>query len=389
MRFAVPMTARDPAQVDRAATPLELFFDLTFVAAVAQCSTAFHHGLVDGDAGHALAVFPLIFWAIWWPWMNFTWFASAYDTDDAAYRVAVLIQMAGVLILAAGIPRMFDDLYRVVGVTGYVVMRVGLASLWLRAARADVERRSVCRRYAVGVLLCQAAWVALAALPLHWWIPFAVVVGAAEVAVPWWAERDHPTSWHPGHIGERYGLFTIIVLGESVLATTVAVQVALDAGSRFADLLTVAVGGFLIVATMWWIYFDLPVEEVLARARRAHTALDGRRAFAWGYGHYVVFASVAATGAGLAAAVDQVTHHSALTRLESAFAVTVPVAVYLLAVWALHASSKPPGPARTLLPPAAVLLVLAMSWTGEPVLLTGLVLMALAVASLVAHHRQG
>jgi low temperature requirement protein LtrA len=231
--------------------------------------------------------------------------------------------------------------------------------------------------------------VALLPLPRRWWFPCAIVVCVAELVVPSWAERDRPTSWHPGHIGERYGLFTIIVLGEAVLATSVALQVALDAGSGIGDLVPVAVGGFLIVAAMWWIYFDLPVEDVLARVREARADEDSRRVFAWGYGHYAVFAGIAAAGAGLAVAVDQVTGHTTLTQLESAFAVTGPVAVYVLAVWALHASSKPPGPARTVLPPVAALLVLATSWTGQPVLLTGLVLVALAAAPPIVGHRQG
>ena len=71
-----------------------------------------------------------------------------------------------------------------------------------------------------------------------------------------------PTAWHPRHIAERYGLFTIIVLGESVLSATVAVQAALDAGGPFSDLVTTAIGGLLIVSSMWWIYFDQPVERL-------------------------------------------------------------------------------------------------------------------------------
>jgi low temperature requirement protein LtrA len=388
MRFAIPMTARDPDQEHRAVTSLELFFDLTFVAAVAQGSSSFHHELVAGDAGNALLTYPIVFFAIWWAWMNFSWFASAYDTDDAAYRVAVLVQMAGVLIFAAGIPRFFEDLHPVVGVSGYLIMRVGLISLWLRAAKADTEGRSVCLRYAAGVLVCETAWVVLLAVPGDWWLPCAAVLIAAELAVPPWAEHENATAWHPGHIGERYALFTIIVLGESILAATVAVQVALDAGSPFSDLVTVALGGFLIVAAMWWTYFDQPVERVLARARQAHTDHNGRRAFAWGYGHYVVFASAAATGAGIAVAVDEVTHQSALTRLEAAFAVTVPVAVYLLAVWALHAQSKDPGPLRTFAAPVTAALVLATSWTGEPVLFTGIVLVTMLLVAMTLYHHQ-
>ncbi len=131
MPLIVRMTPRDTEEEHRTATPLELFFDLTFVVAVAQASAAVHHAFVNGDGGHTLIVFPLVFFAIWWAWMNFTWFASAYDTDDVPYRIAVFVMMTGVLILAAGIPRAFVDTSFGVMTVGYVVMRLAMVTLWL------------------------------------------------------------------------------------------------------------------------------------------------------------------------------------------------------------------------------------------------------------------
>src|SRR5262245_14298385 len=110
VRLLTTMSARDPGEEHRVSTPLELFFDLTFVVAVAQASSTMHHLLVDGHARDALLVFPMVFFAIWWAWMGFTWFASAYDPDDAAYRVMVFVQMAGVLVFAAGVARFLADL---------------------------------------------------------------------------------------------------------------------------------------------------------------------------------------------------------------------------------------------------------------------------------------
>jgi len=104
-----------------------------------------------------------------------------------------------------------------------------------------------------------------------WWLAFAAPLTIIELVVPLWAERNEPITWHPAHIGERYGLFTIIVLGESVLAATVAMQTAVDEGTAFGDLLTVAAGSFLIVASMWWMYFEMPVDQLLSRARQAFT----------------------------------------------------------------------------------------------------------------------
>src|SRR3954464_8083786 len=136
MPLHVRMTRGDPAEPHRASTPLELFFDLTFVVAIAQAANSLHHGLAGGHARHVLLGYPMVFFAIWWAWMNFTWFASAYDTDDVPYRLATLLQIAGVLVLAAGVPQAFEGHVGVVTL-GYAIMRTGLVAQWLRSARAN------------------------------------------------------------------------------------------------------------------------------------------------------------------------------------------------------------------------------------------------------------
>ena len=384
------MLPRDPEQAHRSATPLELFFDLTFVVAVAEAGTTLHHELVGGHGGDALLVYPVGFFAIWWAWMNFTWFASAYDTDDAVYRLMVFLQMGGVLVFAAGVPRFLRDLDPSMAVVGYVIMRIALVGQWLRAAASDPDHRHCARRYAVAITICQAGWVTLA-LTVHgpWWFAGAALFAIVELMVPVWAERLERTTWHAGHIGERYGLFTLIVLGESVLSATLALQVALDAGGHVGELVKVGAGGVVIVAAMWWVYFDQPIEDVVARARRAFANHEGSQSFVWGYGHFFVFASAAATGVGLAVAADRATGRAELTSLQAALTLTVPVAAYVLTIWALHASSKPPGPLRTYAPPLATALVVATSWTPEPVLATALVLACLLGLALAVPQHDG
>jgi low temperature requirement protein LtrA len=134
MQLHVRMTSRDSEESHRASTPLELFFDLTFAVAISEAASGLHHGLVGGQVRNVLIGFPLVFFAIWWAWMNFTWFASAYDTDDAVYRVAVFVQMAGVLILAAGVPRALTDLAAGFAVT--VPAAIYLVSVWAVHVRA-------------------------------------------------------------------------------------------------------------------------------------------------------------------------------------------------------------------------------------------------------------
>jgi len=322
------MTARDTTQAHRASSPLELLFDLVFVVAIAQVAAQLAHAIAEGHVLESLLPYCMVFFAIWWAWMNFTWFASAYDTDDVPYRILVLVQMAGVLILAAGVPSAFSGGGFTAVTIGYLVMRVGLVSLWVRAGLQHPQGRATAFRYAAGISVVQVFWVARLAFPdsSPWWF---LVIALADLSVPLWAERTGTTAWHPHHIAERYGLFTIIVLGESVLASTVGVQDALDGGGLSTDLIVIALAGLTLLFVLWWLYFAEPAGDGLTRRRNL--------SFVWGYGHYLIFASLAAVGAGLEVAVETAGHHTEVTDQEVSFAVAVPVAVFLVMLWAVHA----------------------------------------------------
>jgi low temperature requirement protein LtrA len=365
-----PMRPRDRDEHDRASTPLELFVDLCFVVGVGQAGSSLHHAMAQGHYAHAVLGYVSVFFAVWWAWMNFTWFASAYDNDDVPYRLATFLQITGVLILAAGIPRVFDG-DRGVGVLGYVVMRTALAAQWVRAGRGDVACRSTCYRYAAGISTVQVGWVFVLVVPVGLRGALLGVLVVVELAVPLWAERAGMTSWHPGHIAERYGLFSLIVLGEVVLASTVALQAAVD--GHAVDLLGIVIGAPLTVFAMWWVYFSK------SDADRLSTGND--LAFVWGYGHYLVFGSAAAVGAGVALQVDQALHQGQVSERAAAASVTIPVAVYLLSVWWLHLRAHHADRTHYLIFPGTTVLVLLATFGPQPLLVTGLALTVLLVAS--------
>ncbi|MEV0025978.1 low temperature requirement protein A [Streptomyces atroolivaceus] len=373
-----PMVARPAHERHRTATALELFFDLCFVTAVAQASAAFEHELAEGHVGHGVLGYAMVFFAIWWAWMNFTWFASAYDTDDVPYRLLTLVQIAGALVVAAGAAEALQQEDFTVITWGYVIMRLAMVTQWLRAARSDPERRRSCVRYAVGILIVQVGWVARLALPEEWGLPTFAVLVLAEIAVPAWAESAAMTTWHPHHIAERYGLFTLIVLGETMTAATAAVRTALDDEAGLGDIATLVVGGVLTVFALWWLYFS----------QNAPQRLTGlKAALLWGYGHYLVFASAAAVGAGLAVNVAHTTGHGHLSDHAAAATFTVPVAVFITLVWLLHHRTEELRSRNDLIHPAAVLAVLAVTFTPAPVLATGLLAAALVAATLVVAAR--
>ncbi|NKZ05260.1 low temperature requirement protein A [Actinomadura latina] len=342
------MSARPVDEPHRAASPLELLFDLTFVVAIAAVTARLAHDIAGGHAAGGLVPFLQVFFAVWWAWMNFTWFASSYDTDDVAYRLLTMVQMAGVLVLAAGVPAAIDHAdYR--GVTfGYLIMRIGLSAQWLRAGIEDPAGRRTALRYAAGISLLQVGWLLrllfaeTGVLPSSALVPVFAGLAVLELAVPPWAERAAPTSWHPHHIAERYGLFTIILLGESVLAATRGVAGALAEGEISSPFLMIAVSGLVVLFALWWLYFLAPAGDGL-RDRR-------HRSYLWGYGHYGIFAALAALGAGLEVAVEQTGHHIPASPLAICYAVAIPLSVFLGLLWLVHASIV----AEPLAHPAAV-----------------------------------
>lgn len=376
----LPMRPRDIDEEHRASTPLELLFDLSFVVAVSQAADQLNAALGAGHFHTAIVSYLLVFFAIWWAWVNFTWFASAYDVDDLLYRLFTFVQIVGVLILAAGVDSAFTAGNFTIMTIGYVVMRVAMVAQWLRAAAGDPAARPAALRYAACISILQVGWVLRLFLPQpeSLWAFYALGIG--EMLVPSYAERaaHGGTPWHPGHIAERYGLFTLIVLGECIAAVTVALHSASRSHGVSAGLVAVVAGAVLLVFAIWWWYFENPAEEGLRMSRQL--------AFIWGYGHYVVFGSLGALGAGLQLAATG--SHGALSSTEATtagLAVAVPVAAYLVVTAVLQArlGRQWAGRVPAVCGASAVVLVLG-GWASGLGIGMATLLMGVVVAALVA-----
>ena len=336
------MRGRDAAQEHRTATPLELLFDLTFVAAFGVAANQLASAIAHGDLAAGIGGFCFAMVAIVWAWINYSWFASAFDTDDWLFRVLTKVQMAGVVVLAIGLPPMFESLERgqpvanEVMVAGYVVMRIAAIAQWLRAAHGNPLYLAAAKTYALTIGIAQVGWVTLLFLPVD---PLGFLVGAVLISVVEWsgpvlAERKGhrnggSTPWHPHHIAERYSLLAIIALGETVFGTLAAAQeVTLAEGWSFSSIMVIGLG-IVMAFALWWVYFLVPSAPILA-VRRS-------KAFLWGYGHVVLFAAIAAVGAGLHVigyVYDEQYHVSTLTAISS---IAVPVLAFMITLYLLHA----------------------------------------------------
>ena len=304
-RFVRPQAMRNLASEGRAeersSTWLELFFDLCFVVAVAALARGLHHEpTLEG-----MLRFLGLFVPVWWSWMIFTWYATSFDNDDVPYRVTLFVAMLSILGLAASVGRIGVDPSAVVGfVLAYSLMRLLVAGLFVRAGRnVPADLRPFVAYYAAGNIIGATIWLSSLLVPA----PFRYVLWAVGLAVellgPILAVMtlDNPRiTFHPRHIAERYGLFTIIVLGESVLAVTSG-----TAGTDWAPAaMLTAVAGFVAAACIWWLYFD--------HVGSSGIELGPRPAFYWGYGHFAVYAGIAAFGVGVLLAIESAAPQYAL-----------------------------------------------------------------------------
>jgi low temperature requirement protein LtrA len=331
------MGGRDPQEEHRVATPLELLFDLTFATCFSFAASQFATELAEGRYAAASLGVGFASFAICWAWINFSWFSSAYDTDDWLFRVATMVQMIGVLVLAIGLRPMFASIERgqrldnSVMVLGYVIMRVALVSQWLRAAKQDPARRRGCLTYALTISIAQIGWVALifTRLPAVGAIVFGIILLLIEFAGPVLAERkDGGTPWHAHHIVERHSLFALIAFGEGVEGTAAAMSAVAEEQGWNLEAALVGIAGIGLTFGMWWIYFMVPSAEILERHRD--------RAFVWGYCQMLIVTAVVATGAGLHVAAYFIEHRTEIGPLATVLTVAAPVAIYVGFIYATY-----------------------------------------------------
>lgn len=352
--------ARDPHEHHRAATPLELLFDLVSVLAIATITAQLHHAISSGHGAEAFPRFAFLFMAIWWVWMNFTWFASAFDNDGPVYRVLVMLIMGGELIFAGGAEYIFETLDFKWGLLGWIIMRIGMISLWLQAS-GNPEYRQTARRYAIGIAIAQLCWVIMYFVTRGDPVLFfsiGAVVFIIELMVPAIAERARQTPFHRHHMIERYGLLTIISLGEIILAISFGFRALFGEETLFAPALT-ATAALIVVFACFWIYFT---DEDHMPDSNYGTALG------WGYGHVIVFGALAVIGAAVAAEVDFAAHNShGSTQASIAWWLGAPLAAFWLTLTFIRDRHFDLGHRAYALPVMSGIAVLA-AWVGAPTL---------------------
>jgi low temperature requirement protein LtrA len=319
---------------DRRVTWLELFFDLVFAAAVAQVASPLHEHYTPAGALR----FGILFVLIWWAWIGHAVFSTRFDSDDAVQRVLTLLQMFGVAIMAANAGDALSSRSSAGFAAAYAVLRLVLVFQYWRASRIP-HARGLAGSHAAGYGVAAALWLTSALTPLPGRFVLWVLAFAIDLGTPWLATR-HNVAVPPdaAHLPERFGLFTLILLGESVIAVMHGIE---HQEYWSAPAAASAFGGMAVAFGLWWWYFDA------ARATSPQPVRcreDAIRLNVWSYAHLPLYLGIVIAFVGIRLVVS-VAPEPALDRLQQSI-LAGALAVAAASLLVISAMSRRRGPVR-------------------------------------------
>ncbi len=325
-------TDRTPAEDSRRArsteperhtSSVELFWDLVFVFAVTQVTTLLFHHLSWAGLGRGMLILALV----WWAWSAFVWAANAQADDSPTLRVALLLASAFIFISGLALPKAFGSEAMVFAAT-YAAVRLLHLALYADASRRGRAAWSAIAGFAATVVLGMALLIAGAAVHGGARIGLWAAAVVIDYAGPAWLTRARLRGLQRvavAHFAERYSLFVIICLGESI----VAIGVGATTGAHkplTATLMTIVAFGLVATGAMWWTYFDR-FAALAERELRFHPDPVLAAADAYSYLHLVIVAGIIIFAVGLRFLV-----HAPTAALSAAvrLALCGGVAVYIL-----------------------------------------------------------
>lgn len=346
-----PQLRTKESSAERSATWLELFYDLVFVVAVAGLG---HRLLVHPDWENGLAYVGL-FIPLWWAWAGFTFYADRFDTDDLGQRLLAAAQIMAVAFMAASISGEEAD-STFAFAAAYIAARVILLIMYARARRHVHEAKELVTGYIVGHSIGVAIWVVSLLIPP----PARFFLWAIGLLVDFYTpyhlrEIQKKVPLDVSHLPERFGLFTILVLGESITA----VVAGLAEEGWHVDPFIGAVLGIFIATGLWWLYFDNSEGTVVRRKEGQRKAW---KPTVWIYSHLPMAISLVASGIGLEFVVTD--HFGTAER----WIVTLGVAGSLIFLAIMHIATEGAASRRddikTLVRLISAVLILVLGFVG-------------------------
>ena len=304
----------------RQATWAELFFDLIFVVAVAQLATL----LLDNVTWRGAMIYVFAYVPVWFSWIAATFYSNRFDTDDLSQRLITFAQMLMVAGMAASVAEsaaipfaISIGLFRLLIVASYVRVRWSLPDVRQFATRMIVVMTVSSVLWFSSVFFVGNTRLAIWAVAIGLELGVALLRSTRKYAAAIPLKFDH--------LIERFGLFTIIVLGETVLAVVVGVAHA----HWVASAVIFAAIGLTMSFSLWWIYFEVVTGDPLRN-------IGGFRPIVWVYTHAPLVMAITALGVGIEIATFTEFGHQLETR--DAVLLAGSLAVALLAIGILLAA---------------------------------------------------
>ncbi|MDQ6804761.1 MAG: low temperature requirement protein A [Actinomycetota bacterium] len=280
------------ASDERLTSPVELLWDLVFVFAVTQVTTLLALNLSWALLGRSLLVLALV----WWAWSAFVWAANAEDAESPTLRAALLVALLAIFIVGLTIPEAFGS-ESLLFALAYAAVRILHLGLYADASRRGHASWEAIAGFAVTVAVGMALLIVGALVDESLRLALWTAAAAIDYAGPAWLTRERLRGLQRvavAHFSERYGLFVIICLGESI----VEIGVGANHQQLTAQLVVTVASGVLITVGMWWIYFDRFATVAAARLRDHEdpvlVAADG-----YSYLHLLIVAGIIVFAAGM------------------------------------------------------------------------------------------
>ena len=312
---------------ERHATWLELFYDLVFVVTISQLS---HYLLHDVSLSNFFG-FLFLFIPVWWSWIGTTFFATRFYSDDLGHRLLLLLQMGGAGAMAVNISGAFNNNFSGFALS-YAFMRLILVIEYVRVFRTIKSSESanpLVKRYIIGFSIAAIIWLISAFVPITeirfaLWVIGLIIDFATPISTSKLTSKFAP---HISHLPERMGLFTLIVLGESIVGIVNGMT------EQIWDVYSVieASLGLCISFSLWWLYFDstgrLPIQILREKGRISLYLI-------WLYTHFPLVVAITAVGVGIRRLVSS-EQHSVLSNSDL-WLICGSVAISLISQSVLH-----------------------------------------------------
>jgi low temperature requirement protein LtrA len=314
---------------ERHATWLELFFDLVFVVIISQLS----HFLLHEISSLRFLEFLFLFIPVWWAWIGVTFYSTRFYSDDIGHRLLLLLQMGGAGAMAVNISGAFNNTFSGFAIS-YTFMRFILIVEYIRVYKASTIKTSISpkpllKRYIIGFSIAALIWfisafVTTSEIRTGLWIIGLII----DFATPITAGRLH-SQYAPNisHLPERMGLFTLIVLGESIVSIVIGMT------DQQWNLYSVIVSslGLCISFSLWWLYFDssgrLPIQILIEKSNVVIYSI-------WLYIHFPLVVAITALGVGIRHLISN-EQYSALTASDL-WLICISVSIFLISQCILH-----------------------------------------------------